>query len=58
MKGHASCSRACASSRATALTASTLYRENIKPGAFEPVHDLLKCLERDALLAILQAKEA
>jgi hypothetical protein len=44
MKGHASCCRASASSRATALTASTLCRENVGPGAFEPVHDLLEGL--------------
>jgi hypothetical protein len=33
-------------------------QKNMRAGAFQPEHDLLKRLEGDALLAILQSKEA
>ena len=57
-KHHASWLTASASSKDTALTVSILRPENIRPGTFQPVHELLEGFEGDALLAILQAKEA
>ena len=40
------------------LTESTLCRKNIRPRAFDPVHDLLKRLEGDALLSIFETEQA
>ncbi len=57
-KHHASWFTASASSKGTALTESILSGENIRPGASEPVHDLLKRLERDALLSIFETEQA
>jgi hypothetical protein len=50
--------QAIASSKATPSTKSTLWWKYIRPGAFEPIHDHLERFEGNALLAILQAKEA
>jgi hypothetical protein len=37
---------------------SILRWKNVGPGAFQPVHDLLKRLERDALLSIFETEQA
>ena len=58
MKNQARWCKPSISTTATTLTKSTRCWKNIRPGAFEPVHDLLEGFEGNALLAILQAKEA
>jgi len=58
MKGQGRWRMTRISTKVTTAAKSTLCRKNVRPRAFEPVHDLLEGLEGDALLAILQAKEA
>jgi len=58
MEDRASWFRARASSKDPALTKSTLCRKNIRPGAFEPVHDLLEGFQGGALLSIFETEQA
>ena len=58
MKDRARRRKATASKKATTSTQLTLLRKNVSPGAFEPVHDLLERLERDALLSIFETEQA
>lgn len=37
---------------------SLLRREHVRPGALQPVHDLLERFEGDALLSIFKAEQA
>jgi len=58
MRGGGGDEGSASSTTATTSTKSAQSRENIRPGAFQPVENLLEGFEGDALLAILQAKEA